>query len=422
MALLGFPYSDFSPLNVPEDNFLGRFTLPSVSGGKEEAAVIEGALSSPLGTPSLRKLAEGKKRILIVSDDHHRPTPVRRILPRILEALGEIPDDRIEIIMALGSHRPMTADEIAEKIGEEAVKRFRVFNHDWTDPRAMTYQATVEPGIEVWINRKVEEADVVLGVGRIMPLDVCGFTGGGKILIPGLCGEKTNGDMHWIRTTIPAEEVIGKRDNPIRSAIDAASLAAGLSAIFDVILDGSGRIVDAVFGHPVDAHRRGCEIAARVHTTVLPRKADIVITDGYPFDQEFWQANKALDNAGLVVKKGGVIILVSPCREGLSRTHEEAILRYGYRSSAEIRKLAGEGAFRHRVAAVHMLQVAEATVDKGVRCIFVTPGIPREKIERVGFHHAPDAEAALRHAFRLTGPGASVIALHRASEMLPVIG
>ena len=91
MALLGFPYSDFSPLNVPEDNFLGRFTLPSVSGGKEEAAVIEGALSSPLGTPSLRKLAEGKKRILIVSDDHHRPTPSGGSFPASWRRWGKFP-------------------------------------------------------------------------------------------------------------------------------------------------------------------------------------------------------------------------------------------------------------------------------------------------------------------------------------------
>lgn len=424
MVKIDFPYyPGYSVVEIPDDNFMGVFDLPVSSCENTESAIIKKAQSSPIGCPALSDMVRGKKNILIVSDDHHRPTPIKQILPFIIDELHSagIRNEQVEIIMALGSHRLMTSEEIRTKLGEEIVSNFRVSNHDWQNPDAIYYAGRVKPGIEVWVNRKMKEADFVLGLGRIMPIEVCGFTGGAKIVIPGLCGEKTNSDMHWVRVDIPQDQIIGRRDNPIREAIDHSALAAGLDAIFNVIVDGQGRIVQAVFGHPIEAHRRGAEFAFKAHGVEFPERPDIVVADGYPFDMEFWQVNKALDTAGLIVKKGGVIIMVSPCWEGFSCTHAEEITNYGYRTKEEVRQLFAQRKIKHLVVAVHMIQVAEATLEKGVSCILVTDGITKEDIRKVGFDYAPDAQTGLRQALTCMGKKSRVAVLRRAAEMLPII-
>ena len=198
-------------------------------------------------------------------------------------------------------------------------------------------------------------------------------------------------------------------------------MAAGLDAILNVVLDSEGKICSAVYGHPIEAHKKGVADALGVHTVTLPRKADVVIADGYPFDIEFWQVNKALDNAALAVRDGGVVIIVSPCYEGLSVTHGEEILRFGYQPKREILRLVEEGKFTHRVAAVHMIQVAEATVERGVTCILVTDGIPPETIRQVNLNYAPDPQSALAMALGIVGDDATIAVLNRASETLPLI-
>jgi lactate racemase len=423
MTTVRFPYAGVKPMEIPDRNLMGIFSSPRMTSGLSEGGILADAMSHPVGTERLRDALRGKRSVLIVSDDHHRPTPVRTMMPHVLGEIASagIPDRSVEIIMALGSHRAMTVPEIREKLGGGIVDRFRVTNHEWTDPGNLYFAGRVPPGIDVWVNRKMREFDFVLGLGQIMPMDVCGFTGGCNIIIPGLCGPKTSADFHWVRVGIPAEDVIGRRENPIREAIDNSAMAAGLSAILNVVLDGEGGICGAVYGHPVEAHRKGVALALRAHTVLLPEKADIVVADGFPFDIEFWQVNKALDNAGLAVRDGGVIIIVSPCYEGLSATHGEDIRRIGYRNKKEILRLVESGEFQHRVTAVHMIQVAEATFEKGVTCILVTDGIPPGVLKEVNLGYAADPPSALAMAFALAGADATVAVLSRASETLPLI-
>jgi lactate racemase len=418
--IIAFPYAWADPLSVPESCLIGEFGPPAGGDPAPEADVLDAALARPIGSPRLAEILAGRKRVLIVTDDHHRPTPVRRMIPPVLEEIRKagLGPGGVEFIVALGTHRAMSDAELREKLGPDIVDGFRVSNHDWTDKSGLAFCGTVPPGIEVWVNSRMREFDVVLGLGSIMPIDVCGFTGGGKIIVPGLCGEKTNSDMHWVRAGIAGDLVVGRRENPIRAAIDRAALAGGLTAVFNAVLDSRCRIRQAVFGHPVEAHRAGARLSLSAHSAGLPEPADIVIADSFPFDIEFWQANKALGHASLAVRDGGTIILVSPCVEGLSSTHEKDILEIGYRTSAEIRSLVEDGRIGHLVVAVHMIQVAQATFDRGITCILVTPGIGPDKLRTANLEGAPDPGAALAAAFRKHGPKARVAVLRRAPETL----
>jgi nickel-dependent lactate racemase len=295
-----------------------------------------------------------------------------------------------------------------------------VHNHDWNDPDACTYLGKTEQGVEVWINKKVAEADLVIGIGRIMPIDICGFTGGGKILIPGVCGKVTNDEMHWNRIDLDDADIIGKRDNPVRASIDALARKAGLGFIVNCVMDVHQRATHVVAGDMVEAHRRGCELAMEMHAVRIPEQADIVIADSFPFDIEFWQANKALDQAALAVRDGGVLILVTPCHEGFSATHSE-ILEFGYPPIDEIKTLVKSGRIVSKVVGVHMAQVSRVARHRA-HVILVTWGIARKDVEKAGLGYAETPQAALDAAFKRLGREAGVAILKGAGEMLPVVG
>ncbi len=151
----------------------------------------------------------------------------------------------------------------------------------------------------------------------------------------------------------------------------------------------------------------------------FPREADIVVADSHPFDIEFWQANKALDQAGLVVRKGGALVLVSPCTEGFSATHRE-IVDLGYPPLEDIKRMVAEGRIVSKVVAVHMAQVSRIARERAT-VILVTKGIAESDLRKVGLGYAATPQEALRQAFAVTGPDAKVALIRGAAEMLPIV-
>lgn len=397
-----FPYPDYAPLEIPSGYKIDTFSLPESTGEMSEYDTVKKALDNPIGSRRLSELAVGRQKILILSDDISRPTPVKEFVNLILSELYEagVKKGNIEFLIALGTHRPMTEIELTDKLGKRVVSQHKVHNHSWEDRNALEYIGDTAQGVPVWINRKIREADLVIGLGAIMPLEVSGFTGGGKIVLPGVSGEETVDEMHWKRIDIPTHEILGNVDNPVRQSIDAVARKAGLDFIVNVVLSSSGKIAGAVAGDMVEAHREGCKIAQEFFGVRYDDEYDIVIADAYPFDMEFWQANKALDTAGLFVKRGGTVILVSPCSEGFSRSHENEILNFGYQPLDRIKKLVEDGKIKHKVVGVHMYQVSTVAIEKA-RLILVSTGISREEAEKVGFLWAKSPPEAFRKALDL---------------------
>jgi nickel-dependent lactate racemase len=416
-----FPYPDVPALDVPDDKLLGVFKTGTCAADHDAGSLVRDAIASPIGTPPLLELARGCRSVLIVTDDISRPTPVHRLLPPILETLhaAGLKPSQIEFMLALGTHRFMTPPEIAAKLGADVAATYVVHNHDWKDPQACEFMGKTAQGVEVWINKKVSQTDLVIGIGRIMPIDICGFTGGGKILIPGVCGKITNDEMHWNRIDLDSTAIVGKRDNAVRASIDSLARQAGLDFIVNCGMDLHKRIAFVVAGDLEQAHRRGCELAMDLHAVKIPQPADIVVADSYPFDIEFWQANKALDQAGLAVRRGGVVILVTPCHEGFSATHRE-ILDFGYPTLPEIKKLVHSGQLKSKVVGVHMAQVGHVLHDHAT-VILVTSGIPADQVKRAGMQWAATPQIALDTALAKVGPQARIAVLEGAAEMLPII-
>jgi nickel-dependent lactate racemase len=418
---IDFPYRDVKPLHIPDDQPWRLFALPDTPAPRAAARAASQALSKPYGSPRLRELARKKSRVLIVTDDNTRPTPVRELLPPLLNELyrAGIRPAQVEFVLSLGTHRAMSSQEIAEKLGGSIVRNHRVHNHIWSDTAALECLGTTAQGVPIWVNRILRRFDLVIGVGSIMPIDVCGFSGGGKIVVPGLCGEQTVDLLHWERVNTPTELVLGKAENPIRSAIDEMAKKAGLDFILNVVLNVRDEVVGAFAGDLVAAHREGCKLAREVYGVRFEREFEIVVADSHPFDIEFWQANKALDTCGEAVARGGVIILVTPCPEGLSQTHESQIRQFGYPPIQTIKKLVQQGLIRNKVVGVHMYQVSRAAVEKA-RLILVTTGLARSTIENLGFQWAEDPDSALQLAIKLIGGRGSLAVLRGAARMLVI--
>lgn len=275
-------------------------------------------------------------------------------------------------------------------------------------------------GIPIHVNKLVQEADFIMGMGHIVPHRVAGFSGGGKIVQPGICGPATTDKTHWISAKYPGEEIMGKADNPVRREIEAVAKQVGLRFLINAVQDGKGRLAGLFSGDPTMVYARGTELARELYGVKAPAKADIVVIDSYPADLELWQAAKGVYAAGLAVADGGVVILVTPCPEGVATTHPE-VEKLGYKTYDEVNALVEAGEITDLTVAAHLVHVGEVIKGKATG-IMVSPGIDRKTAEHLGFRYAATPQEALDMAFAIKGGGAGVAVFHNGGEVLPVVG
>jgi nickel-dependent lactate racemase len=174
-----------------------------------------------------------------------------------------------------------------------------------------------------------------------------------------------------------------------------------------------------VAGDPALAYRIGAAQSFEVYHSKLPEEADIVITDSHPYDSELWLAVKGVYAGEIAVKQGGVIILISPCPEGVSPSHPE-VLEWGYQTFEEVDEKVRQGKIKKLTVAAHLVHVGRGIKEKA-KGIMVSPGIPKGDKERLGFIHAQEPQEALEIAFSLLGRNAKVAVFQRGGEILPVI-
>ena len=418
---IDFPYPDVPPVDVPDERLL------AVAGPRAEKpsalpeALVRDALACPIGGPRLRDRVDGDSGILIVVDDNTRPTPAALVLPLLLEELrcGGATDPNISFLVAGGTHRPMTAAEKIEKLGDAICSRYSVNDHLWDDPAELVVVGHADSGVRIEINRRVKDADVVIGLGQVVPHRVAGFSGGSKIIHPGTCGAAGTGDTHWKAAMLPGNEILGRRDNPVRAEIDRVGALAGLTAIVNLVLTPKNDIAGCYVGDPVEAHRAACEQALRVFRVPIPAEADIVLIESYPADLDIWQASKALAAAELAVRPGGVVILVTPSPEGVSGSHP-AVLEIGYCRPDEVCDRVRKGELADMVVAAELAMTGRV-VSERARAIVVSPYLSAEDTRRLHMEPAPTPADALDRAFELTGPEAKVIVLRHGGDILPIV-
>ena len=361
-------------------------------------------------------------RVTILIDDNTRPTPVKKILPFVFDELklAGVRDKAILILIAGGTHRPMSDKEVRFKLGDAIQKKYRIVKHDWKDKKNLIEIGISPAGFPIEVNRLAVEADFCVGIGDISPHPLCGWSGGGKLIEPGVCGARTTGCVHAYSSQFTATSFLGIDENPIRREIDTIGKMAGLRFIINTVLDSKWKIAGVFAGDTVAAHREGVKLAKTIWTEKIETFADIVIASSHPADLDYWQAQKSLPFMVRAVRRGGDLILVTPCPEGLSseEKHRKIFERYCLYPAKEIfRKALRNG--EDDLAGVNTA-VGQALTNELADITIVSHGLTKEVCNCLGVNYEKSVDDALRKCLEKNGPKAKVIVMTHGPKVIPV--
>ena len=351
-----------------------------------DPAAIDAALDAPLASAPLEERAQGARDALVLAPDRTRPGPWPSALASVarrLEAAG-VRRDRITILIATGTHRPMRDDELLRSLGCEVMERYAVLNHDHTEAISLLHLGTTALGTPIDVNRRVIEADVVVSVGSVKPHRVAGWSGGAKLVQPGVTSNATTAATHWLSARYPAPEIIGVAENPVRHEMEDVARRAGLDVSLNVVLDPAYRLFAATAGDFVTAHRAACEVARPGYGVAIESQADLVIAANPPQFRDMWAVGSGPNEAEAVLRHGGAIVTLLDVPEGVSLHHPE-IERWGYRRTyAQIAALVAEGQIGDLSAAAHLEHAGGKLWRKALAWYAWAPAIDDALLERLG--------------------------------------
>lgn len=296
-----------------------RSRLESYVPAKGETELVEAALASPIGSATLEELAKGKENVVIIASDHTRPVPSKVLMPPMLAAICRgNPQAKITILIATGCHRETTREELIDKFGQEIVDQETIAMHISSKQEEMVTLGTLPSGGVLRINRIAAEADLLVSEGFIEPHFFAGFSGGRKSVLPGIAAKETvcwNHNAEFIASPFARTGIL--EGNPIHKDMIYAARKAKLAFICNVVINAKHQVVGAFAGDCEQAHIAGTEFLKGL-CGCSKETADIVIStnNGYPLDQNIYQAVKGMTAAEATCKEGGVIIMAARCNDG----------------------------------------------------------------------------------------------------------
>ncbi len=385
---------DGAAVKLP-DNLNAQVLRPRFAAGlPDEDAAVATALDNPIGSPSLRQIARGRRSAAIAVCDITRPAPNRVVLPHVIQALedGGIAAEHITILIATGLHREATPDELIEIVGAEVLGRHPVHSHRAREIDEQVFLGETAGGTQAFVDQRFINADIHITLGFIEPHLMAGFSGGRKLISIGLAGERTIKRLHSPLFMRDAKATEGSfPDNPLHRELLEISALAGHDFMVDVALTDTRSIAAVFAGEPVGAHAQGVEFVRQSTLAQVSEPADAVITTsgGYPLDLTFYQAVKGLTAASHIVRDGGQILLAAACREGLGGPEFSSLVRAS-RDSAELLE-----ALARRTVQVDQWQAEKlAMVAEKARLSFCVPGLStHDRAKLWGPAHADPQEA-----------------------------
>jgi len=364
----------------------------------DSIAALEAALDSPIGAAPLEELARGQRSAAISVCDITRPAPNKVVLPPVLSRLERagIPRENITILIATGLHRPSTDAEIREICGAAVAERYRVVNHNARNLDEHRRLGTTASGTPVHIDERFVSADLHITLGFIEPHLMLGFSGGRKLVAPGLAAQETIKVLHSPKFMRDGRAVEGSiEDNPLHRELLEIARMARHDFVVDVALGrgapGARPICGVFAGDPVVAHQHGVAFVSEAMLETLEEPVDAVITTsaGYPLDLTFYQSIKGITAAAHIVKPGGRILLLAACDEGAGAPEFSRMLRENPSDRKFLRHIA------EAPVTIDQWQLEKlALVTAKATVLFYVPGLPREFHASLwGRAHATAAEA-----------------------------
>ncbi|KYH41493.1 MAG: hypothetical protein AYL32_004650 [Candidatus Bathyarchaeota archaeon B26-2] len=424
--ILRFPYGKGEmELELPEERVISVLEPLKVMPPRNAAENVRRALLNPIHSEPLSEAASKSRRVCILVSDYTRATPNKVLIPPILEELkkaGRNVDD-VKILVANGLHKPAPKGELEELLGKDVLETVEVLNHDAENEDDLRRVGRTSFGTEVYVNRLVLDSDLVVMTGLIEPHFFAGYSGGRKSILPGVAGRDSIYQNHSYRMIAHPKSRYGVLDgNPIHEDMVEASKAAvkGRSHVVNVVIDKEGRIVGAFAGDVVEAHRNGVKFLDRIVKVKVPKRADIALTTngGYPLDRDLYQAVKGMATGRLVVREGGVVIVLSECIDGVGRGHELFYRLMAEAKSPEdvLERIRLEEPIKDQWEAQVLAQILMKT-----HVILVTRNIKHSVIEEMHMKPASSIEEALEIAEDITGKESKVIAVPEGPYVIPTL-
>jgi len=305
------------PFEIPPGWTVIKNTVPEeVEISLAIPEMVEKALAAPVSSPRLSEIVHKDSKVALILDDWARPTPVRKILPTLLEELreGGAKGDNIDIVVALGTHRAMPQEALAERLGEAVIQRYRVSQHD-CHAEDMVRIGRLSSSGEVKINPIVARADVKIGVGSIVPHPMNGFGGGAKIIMPGVSNFEAVKEHHLHFAPQPGCYIGNLETNPFYQEACRVAEMASLTFIVNCVYSSREEVVDVVAGHFQKAHLAGIERSKEGYAFSLDEPADVTITSASPYVEAAQTIKPIVPASLLATKLGGSVIIVATCRD-----------------------------------------------------------------------------------------------------------
>jgi len=382
------------------------------------AAETVRALIHPLDTLPLSEIVQPGEKVVILVDDHTRATPVAQILPPLLDELraGGVQDEDVTILITHGTHRLSREEEVRRKVGEDVYGRFRIEQHRCADEQNQVYLGLTSRSTPVWVNRLVVEADRCIGVGHIGPSPYAGYSGGGKLIIPGVASLDTINANHSF--VVQGFRRPGCVDVPCRLDIEEAAAMVKLDMVVDVVLCQDEQVARAFAGTPGRVFQEGVALARQVYEVACPGEVDVAITSGYPYEIDLYQAARAVEYADTVVREGGSILLVAACPDGIGGKEFYHLMANQTKKPDDFLR---DVVRRNGKVTFSVLGYCLARIKAEKRLHVVTETVPDAELEAMGFHHPPSLQAGVDALLREYGSQARVAVFPMGSSTIPVV-
>lgn len=404
------------PDNVPVQQVESRKIAPV----PDVRTAVEESLNHPIGTSRLRDLVKPGQTVALVVTDITRQLPEEIILSLLLRELeaGGIRKQDITAIVATGTHRPNTPEELNKKFGD-IVNEISFINHDSYDSKGLVELGTSSSGIPLVFNRAVAQADIRISTGVIETHLFAGYSGGVKSIAVGVAGEKTIAATHNYQMLQQTRLGIVE-GNEFRRFLTEATQAVGLHFIVNVVQTGKKEAVKVVAGDPVDAFNEGVKTARRLYEVEIDQPGEIVVSGvSYPKSRDLYQATRAANAVVFgpqpVVVKGGTILIPAPCEDGCGHPGYCTIMKRS-EDADDVIAISREEGF----APGEQKALILAWILKQARIIITNCTIPEETLQELHLESIPTLQEALDRELK-RNPDARVVLIPDGLLTLPII-
>jgi lactate racemase len=411
------------PVELPDERVVGPLAIQPTAPLTDPNGAIEQVLAHPTGTPPLAEIARGRRNACILICDVTRPVPNHLLLPpilRTLEASGIARRD-ILILIATGLHRPNEGAELEEMVGPEIARQYRIENHHGKILEEHDYLGTTPNGVPVHLDSRYVRADLKITTGLIEPHRMVGYSGGRKVICPGIAALETVKVWHGPRFLEHPRADCGILDgNPVHEENTRIAQMAGCDFIVNVCIDGQRRILWVGAGDMIRAWHEGVAFVEGVVKVPVAKACDVVVTScaGYPLDTTWYQAVKGLTGAMPIVTEGGTIVLAASLSEGLGSPEFQQRL-------ADSRYLTRVSSANEAVPEFCRMDewqlVMFAKVAKRCRVKVVTDGLSADALRKCRVEPAATVEQAVSESLTEYGPAARVAVIPKGPYVLPFV-